>query len=411
VLEVRLRDKLVGRLELRGPNRYRFQYADEVARAASPADRLSLSLPVRADAFSPSESRPFFEGLLPEGHVRATIARKLGVSEANGFALLEALGAECAGAVAIVPTGWQPAKSAIEWLDADELARAVEHLPRNPLGIGGDEEVRLSLGGVQDKLVLTRDASGRLGLPVRGAPSTHILKPSPEPYEDLAVNEAFSMRVAAHAGLPAARSALIEVGGEPCLLVERFDRTIDDGGRIVRIHQEDACQALGRMPSQKYEAEGGPSLAELFRLVRAAGGANAARDINTLLDAAVLNFVLGNSDAHGKNFAFLHEPGGVRLAPLYDVVSTQVYPGLTTRVAMSIGGEDQPDRVGMPEWATLASEAGLGGQALRRVQRQAETVLASVGAQIKVAEAEGWRRPVLDRIVEIAARRARQLLD
>jgi len=415
-LDVHLSGRRVGGVERRGPDRYRFQYAtDVVERHETGSLLLSASLPVRKEAFSPSESRPFFEGLLPEGAVRATIARSLGLSEGNGFGLMAELGAECAGAVVIVPVGEEPpepGEGSIRWLDDAALAGAVAELPRHPLGVSAGDEIRLSLGGVQQKLVLTRAPSGRLGQPLGGAPSTHILKPEHESYEQLVANEAFCLRVARCARLRVAAAQIVDVDGQPCLLVERFDRTLDGGGRIVRLHQEDACQALGRLPTQKYEAEGGPGFAELVQLLRDVGGPATARGITELLDAAVVNLLLGNSDAHAKNFALLYdEAEGVQLSPLYDLVSTNVYDGLTRRLAMSIGGVYEPDEVDAAAFARLAAEAGVGRQLVRRAQSRADIVLECARAEREAAIAEGWHEPIVDRIVDLCESRRRQLAD
>jgi serine/threonine-protein kinase HipA len=335
------------------------------------------------------------------------------VSEDNGFALMAELGAECAGAVVIMPrdeTPIAPGAGSIKWLDNAELAREIDELPRHPLGVSPGGEVRLSLGGVQHKLVLTRDATGRLGQPLRGAPSTHILKPGQEDYDDLVANEAFCLRISRCAGLRTAAAETIDVGGNRCLLVERFDRTLDGAGLIVRVHQEDTCQALGRLPGQKYEADGGPTLSDEFQLLRDVGGPTLARDINALLDAAVLNFVIGNSDAHAKNFALLYRDLGIaELAPLYDLVCTNVYPSLTKRMAMAIGGVEDPDAVDLSAWEQQIDDAGLGRQAVRRVRDQAVRIVDCARAQRDVAKAEGWHRPVLDQILALTERRRDQL--
>jgi serine/threonine-protein kinase HipA len=406
----------VGEIEHRGPGRYRYEYLPEIVQGREAGSLLlSASLPTRTEPFSPSASRPFFEGLLPEGAVRTTIARSLGVSESNSFALMAELGRECAGAVVILPKGEQPVgpdRGSIRWLDDEELAAKVIELPRHPLGVDPEEGVRLSLGGVQQKLVLVRDARGRFGSPLNGTPSTHILKPGQEQYEDLVSNEALCLRVARCVGLRTASAEIIRVDGAPCLVVTRFDRTLDGAGRIVRLHQEDTCQALGRLPGEKYEADGGPTLPDLFALLRDVGGVRTARDITALLDAAILNFILGNSDAHAKNFGLLYgDDGSSELAPLYDLVSTNVYPGINRRLAMSIGGVDDPERVGIDEWVRLAEDAGLGRQSIRRVREQSARVVDCVRAEQQAAKAEGWHRPILDRIVELAETRQRQLTE
>jgi serine/threonine-protein kinase HipA len=404
----------VGHLERRGPTRYRFRYSQEALRQhGDGAVVLSASLPVRADPYPSGETKPFFEGLLPEGATRTTIARKLGLSEDNGFGLLSALGNDCAGAVVSAgsPALTSEAGRSIEWLDDDALAQRVADLPRNPLGVAhAGSRVRLSLAGVQPKLVITRAPSGMIGQPTGGAPSTHLLKPTQEQYPDLVVNEAFCLRVARTAGFRAANAEIVEIGGRDCLLVERWDRATDASGRIVRLHQEDFCQATGRLPGAKYEAEGGPSVADMVELLRHLRAPTLARDLVELVRAVALNVLLGNADAHGKNYAVLYEPlDPGRLAPLYDIVSTTVYPDLASSLAMSIGGVGDPDAVDSPAWRRLADHAGLGGQLPRLVQELSDRVVESARVVRDTARVERWHRPVLDEIVEQAARRARRL--
>lgn len=415
-LDVYLGDERVGGLERQGPTRYRFRYTnDATARNGEGALLLSASLTVRNEPYPSAETKPFFEGLLPEGATRTTIARKLGLSEDNGFGLLAELGRDCAGAVVVVPAG-SPAPTSeagsIEWLDDDALAQRIADLPRNPLGVAdAGSRVRLSLAGVQPKLVVTRASSGMIGQPTGGAPSTHLLKPAQEQYPDLVVNEAFCLRVARTAGLRAANAEIVEIGGRDCLLVERWDRTIDASGCIVRLHQEDFCQAVGKLPGAKYEAEGGPSVADMVELLRHLGAPTLARDLVELVRAVALNVLLGNADAHGKNYAVLYEPLGLgQLAPLYDIVSTTVYPDLAGSLAMSIGGVDDPDAVDSPAWRRLADDADLGGQLPRLVRELSDRVVESARVVRDTARAEGWHRPVLGEIVEQATRRARRLV-
>lgn len=414
-LTVFLRGQPVGTLEKRGPSRYRFRYSIQpVAELEPAAPALSVSLPPRESTFAPSESAPFFEGLLPEGSVRRAIAEKFRLSEDDGFGLLDALGADCAGAVVLLPEGEKPdggGDASVRVLDEGELIELIDELPRSPLGVEVEPgDVRLSLGGVQDKLVLVRLRSGEFGQPRGGAPSTCLLKPDYGRYEDLAANEAFCMRAAAGAGLDVAITQLVQIGPTSCLYVERFDRAEDEEGRVYRLHQEDMCQALGILPTAKYEANGGPSVAQVVALLRGLGSARAALDVNRFLKAVLLNFMLGNGDAHGKNFALLYdESTGARLAPLYDVVSTAAYPELTARMAMSIGGVEEPPDVDMAAWERLAQESGLGGQLPTLVKRWAADVIVGLQEARQVALKEGWHRPVIDRIVENGWARRAQL--
>jgi serine/threonine-protein kinase HipA len=295
----------------------------------------------------------------------------------------------------------------VRWLSDEELAEALANLPAHPLGGGAD--ARVSLGGVQEKLIVTRAPSGRFGQPLGGAPSTHIIKPSVAPWTDIAANEAFCLRVARCCGLATATCETVEIGDTSCLVVERFDRTLTDDLRIVRIHQEDFCQALGVLPASKYEGEGGPSIADIVAALRQISAAPAA-DVNALLRAVGLNFLVGNSDAHGKNFALLYDDvAGPRLSPLYDIVCTAVYD-VTPRMAMLIGGQDEPAAVTEESWRRLADDCGVNAPLLVRNLRvlagRARECAAAVAA---TATAEGWHRPVIDEIVRVVDERATML--
>lgn len=421
-LQVFLGERKLGEMERRGPSRYRFEYEASVVDQQPPgAVVLSASLPVQSGPFKPREAAPFFEGLLPEGVVRATIANSLHLSEEDGFGLLAALGGDCAGAVSVLSPGVSPVpvgEGRLKELKSGQLAQAIAELPRKPLGVDpGSDGARLSLGGIQHKLVLVRKprrgavfppslGPSEYSLPLDGAASNCLLKPEFGPYEDLVANERFCMQVAGSTGLDVAETDLITVAGTPCLYVARFDRTEDEYGRIHRVHQEDFCQAMGVLPAAKYEENGGPSIPQIVDLLRGLRGPFMARDINDFVHATMVNFLLGNSDAHGKNFALLYQPeAGVRLAPAYDVVSTAVYPEVTDRMAMSIGGVDDPRQVDLAAWTRLSEECQFGGGIGPLLRKRAKLVLRSVEGNRRLAERNGWHRPVIDAIVDLCRER------
>lgn len=406
-LDVYLAGAHVGKLYRPGSGRLAFEYDAALAEESAGDLLLSASLPVQAERFQNNETRPFFEGLLPEGAVREQIARERGVSVQNAFGLLAEIGAECAGAVVIVPEDEQPAASdtsSVRWLSDEQLADALANLPAHPLGGGTD--VRVSLGGVQQKLIVTRAPNGRFGQPLGGAPSTHIIKPSIAGWTDIAANEAFCLRLARCCGLTTATSETMEIGGTTCLVVERYDRTLTDDMRIVRLHQEDFCQALGVLPESKYEFEGGPSIPQIVAVLRNISGAPAA-DVNAFLRAVAINYLVGNSDAHGKNFGLLYDVNvGARLAPLYDIVSTAVYE-VTTRMAMFIGGEEEPAAVTEDAWRQLAEECGVNAPLLLRdIRKLGARARECAAALAATATAEGWHRPVIDEICGVVDERA-----
>ena len=301
--------------------------------------------------------------------------------------MLERIGGECAGAVTFVPAGETLPERNYSYrkLSTEELIAILKELPNRPL-LAGEKGVRLSLAGAQDK-VAVRIEGDDVSLPLGGAPSTHILKPANERFEGVVFNEALSMNLAAAIGLLAARVETRNVEGTTFLLVERYDRVHrqihGEEPTIERVHQEDFCQAQGIVPEMKYQKEGGPSLKDCFNLLREVSSAPVI-DLTRLLDAVIFNYLVGNNDAHGKNFSILYHSAGtkdhqVRLAPLYDVVSTIYYPELSREMAMKIGGEYSSERVTPRNFEKLAEETGLAKpQVRRRVPELADAILSAL---------------------------------
>jgi len=226
--------------------------------------------------------------------------------------LLEEIGGEVAGAIEIWPEGVDPA-SGDEGRDPrvlsdDELVALIDRLPTRPMLAGGADGLRRSLAGAQSKLpVLCMDE--RIALPAPGQPTTHILKPEIALFEGTSENEAFCMRLARSIGLTVPTVRHRSLGEKRFLLIERHDRRTGEDGRIVRLHQEDFCQALGFTSARKYASDGGPTFRDCFALIRRVTTRPAA-DVLKLLDAALFNAVVGNADAHAKNFSLLRLPSG-----------------------------------------------------------------------------------------------------
>jgi serine/threonine-protein kinase HipA len=397
-LDVYLHNELVGHLIQDDGGQMVFDYVESWLQKPG-ATPLSQSLPLRKERFTRNECRGFFAGILPEESKREIIARNLGISARNDYAMLEQIGGECAGAVTFIQAGAPlPERNyGYRTLSSQELAAILKELPKRPL-LAGEEGIRLSLAGAQDK-VAVRIEGNEISLPLGGAPSTHILKPAVERFAGVVFNEAFCMKLAAAAGLPAAKVETRNVDGIEYLLVERYDRTHrqNPGGApsLERLHQEDFCQAQGIVSETKYQKEGGPSLKQCFALLREVSSAPVI-DLSRLLDSVIYNFLVGNNDAHGKNFSLLYHGVGtagqeIRLAPLYDVVSTSYYPELSKDMAMKIGGEYSSDKVTAKDFEQLAEEAGLAKPIVRtRVPEVAEAVVANLdkaGIEHPVAEA------------------------
>ncbi len=415
-LDVYLAGALMGRLHDRTLGYVAFDFEEAAIERLGPGSLLlSLAMPVSWDTVDPFVATPFFAGLLPEGAGRERLCAEFRVAMEDTWGLLAVLGRESAGALMIVPAGDPPpagTDAILQPLDEDALAAELDALGEAPLGVTVEtDEIRLSLAGVQDKLPLARTPDGQLARPLRGHASTVIAKPPrrTERFPDLVQNEAFCLTVATLLGLPTTGFSVQHVRGVPLLLVERYDRKADGDGRIVRLHQEDACQATATLPGFKYEHAGGPSLARVAALVTE-HSSQPGLDLLSLLRLMVVNAVLGNCDAHGKNISFLHMDDGVTLAPAYDLVSTEAYAH-TDLLAMRIGGVE---RLRHLRRADLIEQAG----ALGIRERLAGRILDEIAQQLpgaldlaltKVAS-EGWESVVIERIVTGTRVRAEQVL-
>lgn len=351
--------------------------AEWLADATAPA--LSFSLPKQAEPFNRRACQPFFGGILPEEGQRTAIARALGVSADNEFRLLEHLGGEVAGALTLLPEGETPSSPSAatpKLLNDGDLVRLLDHLPMRPM-LAGEDGLRLSLAGAQSKLpVLVID--GQIALPAPGQPTSHILKPPIARFAGTTENEYFCMSLARAVGLDVAPVEMRTVGGRSFLLITRYDRATGPAGEVTRLHQEDFAQALGVPSHRKYSSEGGPNFPDCFALLRRAA-TRPPRDILRLLDAAIFNLIIGNADAHAKNFSLLHKQGAITLAPLYDLLSTALYPELSPKLAMKIGGKAILEDIEARHWDRFAADAQLGAPFVRaRVGQMGDAVVTAI---------------------------------
>jgi serine/threonine-protein kinase HipA len=336
----------------------RFVYEPiEVERIGLGIPVVSASMPTSLRSYANRACQPFFDGLLPEGEARRIIAYDLGVAESDTYGLLRALGRDCAGALTIIPKGQLPPRSlpvdALQQLDADEIDQRVANLRFQPLGV--DADVRVSLGGVQEKLLLTKRSDGSWALPSAEVASTHILKPEISGLDGSVHNEAVCLAFALHLGVRAASTAIESFGRRDVLVVQRFDRQISPNQTVRRAHQETACQALAvpvASTARKYQDAGGPSLRAIAALLRKWGTTS---DLEELLCQLTVNMVVGNADAHAMNTSIvLNNDGTIELSPMYDVFSTVAYPQLSKTVGMFVDGEKD---IGLIGRAHLVREA------------------------------------------------------
>lgn len=398
-LVVYLVGQRAGRLIRKDNGNLQFRYERDYRGPA-----ISQSMPVQSDAYPHNICRAVFGGLLLEGEAREAMARNLGVSIGNDYAMLEALGGDCAGALTVLEVGEPlPDTPRARELDEAQLDAVLRELPQRPLAADPSDGTRLSLAGAQPKLPAVVDDT-RVALPLNAAAATtHIFKPEPERFPGLVDNEAFCMELAHAAGLPVARvEKRVSKSGLPYLLVERYDRDLT-ADPIGRLHQEDFCQALGQPSDRKYQAEGGPTVRDVVELLRECS-VRPAQDLITFWRALVFNWLIGNCDAHGKNFSLLYDASVPALAPLYDLVSTTLYPELTERLAMSVDGARSIGEVGPGAWVELASEINYSE---RFVVAETTTFMARVADGVaRLAESPTHGNKTAQAVADGVARRA-----
>lgn len=363
----------VGRLVVTANRQMAFFYEGDWLAEGWP---ISCSLPLTETGdFMPPDMRGhhFFANLLPEGGARDRLVRKLGIAD-DDFLLLEKLGGDCAGALQLLPEGQAPAASieSCHPLDNNLLLNAIR--AGHGQWLEGAEPPRLSLAGAQDKLAVraheTVDA-WQFFLPDAGAASTHILKLPVQDLRNVPLYEAYTTFLATQLALPAAPVKLVSLGNDALSLGRRFDRRVTDDA-VIRLHQEDLCQAQGLSRAVKYSntRETFPALANLLREY----SVQPAKDIQALANWQVFNALSGNADGHLKNLSLLAvEAGNWQLAPYYDLVCTLAIPRVSHRLALPVGGKDDPQNLHRTHWEAFAAELGVAPRLiLRLIRSQAE---------------------------------------
>jgi serine/threonine-protein kinase HipA len=417
-LDVHLYGERVGTLFPAGDNDYRLAYDPELVERIGPGKALlSNSLPARPDPYSAEATRAYVDGLLPEGPRRARLGRELGVDASDGYVLLTELGQDCSGAATFVPPGDTPPQRDLDsasWLSEEELTEALKRPSPQLCGPDRGSAMRFTLPGMRHKLALFRDEeSGRWAWPEVGLPSTHVIKPETGEYPEYVANEMFCMTVSRQVGLPVAKATVEQIAGRRCLVSPRYDRTRGEGGQDVqRLHCESFCQALGIPPAAGVgrEEDGSPGWAEARGLMKAVSRPD---EIVHLITAAFCNYILGNGDVHGNNFALLdREKTSLsgperkwRLAPLTDITSTVVYDDPIHRGLVI--SEEYQETSYLLELAEVCEACEFDFEVMRGL---AATTATRVGMAVETiatrAKRDGWHQPIVDKIVELAADRA-----
>jgi serine/threonine-protein kinase HipA len=413
-LIVLLDGREVGRIHSGARSRLTFVYSDEWRNGES-AYPLSLSMPLAAKEHGRAVVEAFLWGLLPDNErVLDRWAAKFQVSARNVFALISHVGEDCAGAVQFVTLDRLDAirsgkEDKVEWLDEADIARRLKTLRadhaawRLPSDTG-----QFSLAGAQPKTALLFQ-NDRWGVPSGRLPTTHILKPPTGHFDGHAENEHFCLGLAQQLGMPAAHSKVMRFGEEIAIVIERYDRQQIDN-QIIRVHQEDICQALGIMPTKKYQNEGGPGTTNIIELLRTYSTDRDA-DIETFVDAMSFNWLIAGTDAHAKNFSLLLSGPYIRLAPLYDIASILPYEEFDARkvkLAMKIGGEYNLSQIGLRQWLKFAQETRLdANEIIGRLISMARQLPDDVADAAQRARQEGLNSDIIERLAARMIGRAR----
>lgn len=349
-LRVYQNDRLVGHLLKESSGAIEFRYNREWL-DHSRAFPVSLSLPLREDPWRGEPVAAVFENLLPDStDLRKRVAEKVGAAGYDAYSLLAAIGRDCVGALQFIAgNAAEPeatTKISGEPVDDEAIERLLKSLAQAPLGLSRDDDFRISVAGAQEKTALLR-IDGQWIKPHGTTPTTHLFKtqigelPNGIDLSNSVENEFYCLRLLNHLGLPVNHAEIMTFGQTKALVIERFDR-VWSNGHLIRLPQEDCCQALSVPPSRKYQNEGGPGMLAIANLLK--GVDSPADDHRTLFQAQLVFWLIGATDGHAKNFSiFLHPRGGYALTPLYDVLTAQ--PSLDARqierrqmkLAMSVG--------------------------------------------------------------------------
>ena len=415
------------------------RYTPEAVEVGAPA-RLSLSMPVREEVYPAAyHGTRWARSLLPEGRALQQAIRIHQVPEHDRFALLSALGRDVAGALVIVPRGadLEDERAGYQPLDDAGLADLLARAHDLALGMDEDRMVRLSLAGMQDKVLLHRaEGSRQYARPLYGAPSTEIAKPEPPTgiggvdLTGIATNEALCLALADACGFQAAQAQVRAFGDTTALFVRRYDRADRSDGKVERRHQEDVLSALGKDPLLKYEVgeerrlepvggfadpdpvrrDPGPGLDDVARLLeRHLGRAS----LLTLVEIVTFNVVIGNADAHARNLSLILEPdGSVRLAPLYDLLCTRAYPEVQRDAPQLVNGVHDLDEIRLHDIRTHAQTWDLPPAVVRRrTSRVVARVLERLDATVGRVAAAGAQAPYAEAVASVIRRRAKALAE
>lgn len=426
-LDVLINGRLVGRLEKAANGATSFQYAEQWL-SWDHRFAVSLSLPLTPLAYRGAEVAAVFDNLLPDRDtVRRRVAERMGASGTDFYSLLEAIGRDCVGAMQFLPEGSEASAPDAhgEPVSDAEIEGMLADLAQAPLGVDREQEFRISVAGAQEKTALLR-IDEQWFRPIGTTPTTHILKPQlgQIPTSDGMIdmsdsvdNEHYCMRLMQAFGLHVAQTEIAIFGRRRVLVVERFDRHRRDSGQILRLPQEDCCQALGIPPTRKYQSDGGPSMRDILGLLKGADDPQA--DQIAFFKSQILFWLMGATDGHAKNFSIFLKPGGrFSLTPFYDVLSAQPAADKGQiaqnkfRLAMSAGKNRhyRMSEVMGRHFVQTGKAAGLGASAMRAAIGELLDRAPDAVAEARATMPEGFAELVHESVAAAIERRLPQLV-
>lgn len=385
----------VGVLESTADQGVLFHYTTAASRG------ISLSLPLSNRVYSQKECLPFFSGLLPDGNQRIRMAKAVHVSSQSVMRLLQRYGRDIAGSLQILSDDEIPDDDASYIpMPEEEIGKRILSSDTIPLMASENRSVRLSLAGAMDKMPLYHEGNIWY-LPSGSAASNVIIKPNRE----YAANEYICSLIANSCGLNVPDTSLVNFGDQPTFVTKRFDR-VEENGVVSRLHQEDFCQALGIDPEKKYEEDGGPGYAQCLSLLKSCSSLPIL-DIRHFLECAVFNYLIGNCDAHAKNFSMvytLESTSKPRLAPFYDLVCSTIYPDLSRDMAMKAGKHRNIDRITKEDLLSIDGDSKLMNAIVTDISSRICSSFESVSTMIPES-----LRPIFDSIANDCELRIQKL--
>lgn len=425
-LNVFLNGRLVGLLRRESTGAIDFQYAREWLDWENTFP-VSLSLPLREDRYIGAPVINVFDNLLPDSDsIRRRVAERVGADGTDAYSMLSALGHDCVGALQFLPDGVDPGAvgdTVGRAVSDDEVSELIRNLAVTPLGVGDDEDFRISIAGAQEKTALLR-RDGQWFKPTGTTATTHILKPQigqlPNGVDlsNSVENEYLCLKLMGGLGVPAAKVEIADFGGRRTLIVERFDRRWTRDARLLRLPQEDCCQALSVPPTRKYQSDGGPGMREVINLLKGSDTPDA--DITTFMRANIIFWLLGATDGHAKNFSVFITPGGrFRMTPAYDVLTAQPsldagqIPRKKFKLAMSVGKNRHYDvhEIMPRHFLQTADLAGVGLLAMRSIIEDLGATAPRKAAAVIEALPQDFPVQLVDSVTTAISERSRLLAE